>query len=110
MYDPYIMRRTQIYLDEAQADVLSRRARSIGTTSSHLIREAVAGYLAAIDRDDDSIILARQRAAIEAAFGTLSRLPDSGTYLASVRRGEVERLAMLDEHWAVSDGHSAEAD
>jgi|GEM_PF-627901 len=110
MYDTYIMRRTQIYLDETQATELADRARRIGTTSSHIIREAIVEYLAAADRDDDSIVLARQRAALDAAFGTMTRVPDSETYLADIRRGEVERQAMLEEHWAAPHHRAVEPD
>ncbi len=39
MYDPYIMRRTQIYLEPEQSEELARRADVRGVTSSHLIRE-----------------------------------------------------------------------
>lgn len=39
------MRRTQIYLDEAQDERLERRARSQGTTKSALIRDAIDQYL-----------------------------------------------------------------
>ena len=39
------MERTQIYLTEGQTRELDRRARSRGTTRSHLIREALEQYL-----------------------------------------------------------------
>lgn len=39
------MERTQIYLTKAQTRELDRRARSRGTTRSHLIREALEQYL-----------------------------------------------------------------
>jgi len=41
MYSTYIVRRTQIYLDEAQATALASRARRRGVTASHVIREAI---------------------------------------------------------------------
>ena len=46
MYDPYIMKRTQIYLDDGQADELARRAKVRGTTTSKMIRDAIDEYLA----------------------------------------------------------------
>ncbi len=46
MYVYIVMERTQIYLTEGQTTELDRRARSRGTTRSHLIREAVEKYLA----------------------------------------------------------------
>ena len=104
MYDTYIMRRTQIYLDPDQSAALAERAGRSGTTSSHLIREAVTEYLTATEHDDQ-IVLARQRAAIEAGFGTLPRMPDAATYLARVRVGEDERRAVLDEHAAQRPEH-----
>ena len=42
------MERTQIYLTAAQTRELDRRAKVQGTTRSHLIREAVTGYLGPI--------------------------------------------------------------
>lgn len=45
MYVPFTMERTQIYLSEGQTRELDRRARSRGTTRSHLIREALEQYL-----------------------------------------------------------------
>ena len=42
------MERTQIYLTAAQTRELDRRAKLQGTTRSHLIREAVTGYLGPI--------------------------------------------------------------
>jgi hypothetical protein len=46
MYAAYIVKRTQIYLDEAQSRQLAERAGRRGTTTSHVIREAVDFYLA----------------------------------------------------------------
>jgi predicted transcriptional regulator len=40
------MRRTQIYLDEAQDARLERRARAAGVTKSSLIRAAIDSFLA----------------------------------------------------------------
>ena len=94
MYDSYIMRRTQIYLDPEQAAALAERASRVGTTSSHLIREAVTEYLAEADRDD-RVALSRQRAAVDAAFDILPGLPDADTYLSAVRQGEAARDQML---------------
>lgn len=37
----YIVERTQIYLTKAQAAALDREARRVGTTRSHLIRDAI---------------------------------------------------------------------
>jgi predicted DNA-binding protein len=45
MYDPYIMKRTQIYLEADQDRRLASRARAAGATKSTLIREAIDSYL-----------------------------------------------------------------
>ncbi len=97
MYDTYIVKRTQIYLDPAQAAALAARARRAGTTSSQLIREAVADYLSSSEADDQ-VRLARQRAAIEAVAGSMPDLPDAVTVLGAVRAGEAARRKALDDH------------
>lgn len=40
----YIVQRTQIYLTEAEARVLDRRAKTTGRTRSQLIREAIEAH------------------------------------------------------------------
>ena len=97
MYDTYIMKRTQIYLDPEQSAAIADRAHRVGTTSSQLIREAVAEYLTTSEQDDQ-IVLARQRASIESAFGTLPRLPETSAYSGDGpgRRGRATSLP--DEH------------
>ncbi len=46
MYSAYIVRRTQIYLEDDQAKAMASRARRRGVTASHVIREAIDDYLA----------------------------------------------------------------
>ena len=41
MYNLYIMRRTQIYLTEAQGRLLESRSKATGRTISELIRDAI---------------------------------------------------------------------
>lgn len=41
MYNAYIMRRTQIYLTEAQGRLLAGRSKATGSTVSELIRTAI---------------------------------------------------------------------
>jgi hypothetical protein len=41
MYAEYIMRRTQIYLDERQSRLLESQSSSTGQSISHLIRAAI---------------------------------------------------------------------
>lgn len=97
MYNPYIMKRTQIYLEEDQASRLSHLARSRGTTSSKMIREAVDTYLADEPAGDDW--LTRQRSAVEATFASIPRLPDGLTYVRVSRARDAERLEDLERRW-----------
>jgi predicted DNA-binding protein len=99
MYDSYIMRRTQIYLDRAQQERLSSRAEQAGVTSSHLIREAVEAYLA--DPDDRDVELARQRQALHDAFALppVTRLPDGQAFVREARAADLEREHDLEEQW-----------
>jgi len=86
VYNSYIVRRTQIYLEDRQDDDLARRAAAEGLTKSALIRRAVDEYL---DADaDDELRLARFRAAVDAVAGAAPDLPEGSLY--------VERLRALD--------------
>ncbi len=93
MYDPYIMRRTQIYLDDDQAAELARLAKARGTTSSKMIREAVDRYLAEPESEDER--RARFRAAIDASFGIAPYLPKGGVYVDELREHDRARDAEL---------------
>jgi hypothetical protein len=95
MYISYIMRRTQIYLDEEQATQLARRARARGTTASKMIREAIDEYLAGPDEGDAH--LARFRAALEASFGVAPYLADGSEYVDELRRADAAREDELHE-------------
>lgn len=82
------MRRTQLYLDEDLWNALHTRARSLGTTISDLVRQAVRErYLGKLDE---------RRQAMEALVGIRADhadLPDSTEYVRSLRRGtRIERL------------------
>lgn len=94
MYDSYIVKRTQIYLEDSQAAELGRQAKSRGTTASKMIREAVDAYLAG--EPDDAEWLARQRTALNESFGSIPRLPDGATYVREMRARDAERLEELD--------------
>jgi len=61
----YIMRRTQIYLDDDQDRRLAARARADGTTKSALIRAAIDQFLARRSRRADL------QAHLDATFGSL---------------------------------------
>lgn len=95
MYNLYIMRRTQIYLDEDQVRELGRRAEVRGTTASKMIREAIDQYLAG--SDDESERLARYRAAIEESFGAAPYLAEGARYVDEIRAADRERERSLQE-------------
>lgn len=95
MYNTYIMRRTQIYLDDGQAQALRRRAAARGTTASKVIREAIDHYLAG--SDDESDRLARYRGALEESFGAAPYLSDGARYVDEMREADRERERSLDE-------------
>jgi hypothetical protein len=95
MYNAYIMRRTQIYLDERQADELGRRAAVRGTTVSKMIREAIDQYLAGPDEEADR--LARFGAALDASFGAAPYLEEGSRYVQRLRRADLERDAEVGE-------------
>jgi predicted transcriptional regulator len=91
------MRRTQIYLDDDQAEQLGRRARASGVTKSTLIREAVASYLSTPDEADE---LARFQAALEAAGERPIDLPNGLGYVEALRAADLDR----DEELAARRG------
>ena len=95
MYHSYIVKRTQIYLDERQSDELVRRAAARGTTASKMIREAIDQYLA--EPEDQATRLARYRAAVQASFGIAPHLPDGATYVDDLRRADQVRDRELEE-------------
>ena len=86
VYDTYIVKRTQIYLEDRQDDDLARRAAAEGLTKSALIRRAVDEYLH--NDADDELRLARFRAAVDAVAGAAPDLPQGSVY--------VDRLRVLD--------------
>ena len=83
------MERTQIYLTEAQTRELDRRARSQGTTRSHLIRDAVQHYLGPV-WDPDAFI-----AALDGIAGMWADRDDIDEVYADLKRREQERLREL---------------
>jgi predicted DNA-binding protein len=94
MYNTYIVRRTQIYLDDEQDRRLTARSREAGRTKSALIREAVDAYLTPASRDDEA--LARLRAAITIAAGAARHLPAGSEYVDELRAIEAERQGAHD--------------
>ena len=99
----YIVERTQIYLTDAEISELDRRAQAMGTTRSHLIREAVERYLAQ-DRDPDAL-----RRAIDGVFGMWATPNDDrDAYVARLLgRDDRDRLARL---WPDRFGPFGDAD
>ncbi len=83
------MRRTQLYLDDQLWDALHARARSEGTTISHLVREvARERYLGQLQGRGDAM-----RAFVGIRQGGTD-LPDTAEYVRGLRRGKrMERLA-----------------
>lgn len=94
MYNSYIVRRTQIYLDETQDDDLARRAAAEGLTKSALIRRAVDDYLDA--EADDELRLTRFRAAVDAVAGAAPGLPEGSLYVERLRALDVSRQEEIE--------------
>lgn len=95
MYAAYIVKRTQIYLDEAQELCLADRAEATGRTKSELIRDAVDSYLAG---SPDGTGLARFRSALRASAGSAPRLPAGSDYVDEQRGGERRRRDDVEQH------------
>jgi len=78
----YIVERTQIYLSSDQAATLDREAKRIGTTRSHLIREAIDARYGP-ERDHERI-----SEALGATAGLWSDRTETGTeYVDRLRTG-----------------------
>jgi predicted DNA-binding protein len=97
MYAPYIVRRTQIYLDEEQDRRLAERARATGRTKSDLLREALERLLDTPLSEEEE--LARFRAAADSAFGVAPQLEDGATYVQRLRDLDRRRAERLEEQW-----------
>jgi predicted transcriptional regulator len=97
MYASYIVRRTQIYLDEEQDRRLGEHALATGRTKSDLIREAVDRFLDTPLTEEEQ--LARFRAAAGAAFGIAPYLADGATYVRRLRDIDRRRAERLEEQW-----------
>jgi len=94
MYTSYIVKRTQIYLAERQAEELGRRAAARGVTASRMIREAIDEYLAGPDDDDHA--LRRFHAALREGFGAAPSLSSGAAYVDDLRQADRDRQAELD--------------
>lgn len=90
----YIVRRTQIYLDEQQTTRLDERAAGEGVTRSTVIRRAVDDYLAR-DQRDPAAWKQRWREVVAQTAGIAPYLPDGATYVEQLRAADAERLREL---------------
>ena len=93
MYNSYIMKRTQIYLDEHQDERLAHRARSAGTTKSTVIREAIEEYLA---KPDEDARLAELRAVLDELEREPLVLPAGAAYVEALREADASRDAEIE--------------
>lgn len=94
MYNPYIMKRTQIYLDDEHDAQLARRAEATGTTKSALIREAIDAYLTGPAAP--SIQLARFQASVDELERSPLMFEDGATYVERIRALDSRRQAELE--------------
>ncbi len=95
MYDLYIVKRTQIYIDDEQDRRLAVRAAGSGQTKSSVIRRAIERYLA--EGEEEATRLLRFRQAVRAVAGTLTDLDDGARYVERLRRADRARQAELEE-------------
>ena len=98
MYAAYIVKRTQIYLDEDQDHALSEQARARGRMKSTLIREAIDGYLAPVDARDAE--LRRFRAAVRDASGSATYLERGADYVETIQADDRRRELDLERRRA----------
>lgn len=92
----YIVKRTQIYLEESQHRQLAARAAGTGRTKSDLIRDAIDRYLGA---DDEDHALACFRAGLRGTAGIAPYLPSGVEYVAELRETDRVRDETLERHW-----------
>ena len=93
MYDSYIMKRTQIYLDEHQDERLAHRARSAGITKSTVIREAIEEYLA---KPDEDARFSELRAVLDELARKPLPLPGGAAYVDALREADALRDAEIE--------------
>jgi predicted transcriptional regulator len=89
------MHRTQIYLDQEQADRLDEQAAAEGTSRSTVIRRAVDAYLAQEDRDA-AAWQARWKDALAKSAGVAPYLGEGSEYVEDIRRADAERLSRFE--------------
>lgn len=94
MYDLYIVKRTQIYLEEEQDLKLTRRAGAAGVTKSTLIRQAIDSFLES--PGDDKARLARFKTALDEVTTSPASLPDGRSYVEALRAIDMDRHAEIE--------------
>ena len=94
MYDSYIMRRTQIYLDEGQDGRVAQRAAAAGVSKSTLIRTAIDAYLQR--EEDEATRLEGFRAAVRSASGAAPDLERGADYVRALRDNDRKRQERLE--------------
>jgi predicted transcriptional regulator len=91
----YIMRRTQIYLDDGQTARLDERAAAEGVTRSMMIRRAVEQYLTRGERDTEAW-QAQWQKAVRRTAGAAPYLPQGAAYVEALRTADADRLLRLE--------------
>ena len=94
MYGGYIVKRTQIYLEDMQDEQLAHRATAEGVTKSALIRRAVNEYLEA--DGSEGLGLARFKAAVDAVAGSAPDLAQGALYVERLRALDAERQETIE--------------
>ncbi len=90
----YIVKRTQIYIEETQDERLAVRAKQVGRTKSELIRDAIDEYFGV--GEDRTIRLDRFRSALGSTFGAAAHLPPGEEYVESLRLLDHDRIQELE--------------
>jgi metal-responsive CopG/Arc/MetJ family transcriptional regulator len=91
----YIVKRTQIYLDDEQTTRLDERAAVNGATRSELIRRAVDAYLDHPDGRNEQMRLARFKEAVEQVSGSAPYLTHD--YVEEMRAAGARKLDRLEK-------------
>lgn len=92
----YIVKRTQIYVDEAQDHRLARRAAETGTTKSDLIRHAIDAYLDEPPEEERG--LEHFKRVLREVAGSIPRLPSGSQYVDELRSSDADRDDALEKH------------
>jgi len=97
----YIVRRTQIYLDDDQHRWLDEQASRQRRTKSELIREAVDRLIGGGRQDADNR-LRRFQAAVDASFATVPDLPPGRDFVEDARATDHDRDRLVEDRWDLS--------